>query len=273
VYPEGDAVGLLVRGLEVLIQVRGAEVELPALAVVAPLAEGEWIDVGRHGGRRWVAAALAEGVAPPLGLALVSARGLFDRLRPEELAMVGQALALVEFETMHRRCGRCGAPTEPVPGERARRCSVGHGTFHPRIAPAVIALVVRGDEMLLARNVLFPPGRFSAVAGFAETGESLEDTVRREVREEVGVEVGELAYFGSQPWPFGRSLMIGFFGRWAGGDIRVDGVEIVEAAWFTGARLPALPPPVSIARRLIDAFVAGAARWGQPRAPSVDGST
>ena len=122
----------------------------------------------------------------------------------------------------------------------------------------MIVLVVRHHEMLLARNVQFPAGRFSAVAGFVEIGESLESAARREVREEVGVDVGELNYFGSQPWPFGRSLMVGFIGRWAAGDIRVDRAEIAEAAWFTADHLPAaLPPPVSIARRMIEAFLAG----------------
>jgi NAD+ diphosphatase len=259
---EDDAIGLLVKGLEVVVEVRGAAVALPRRTHLTSLADGDWIDLDAPGDRRWFAAALADGAPLPDGCALVGARGLFDRVPPDELALVGRALALVEFESLHRRCGRCGAATEPVAGERARRCPAGHGTFHPRVAPAVIVLVVRGDEMLLARNVHFPPGRFSAVAGFVETGESLEATVRREVREEVGVEVGEVAYFGSQPWPFGRSLMLGFFGRWTGGDIRVDGVEIAEAAWFTAARLPALPPPVSIARQLIDTFVRGGAPFG-----------
>jgi NAD+ diphosphatase len=257
---DSEAIGLVVRGLEVLVELRGAEIALPRRADVAALAgDGEWLELGTHHDRRWFAAAAAEGATPPAGWAFLSARGLFDRVPGDQLERVGQALALVEFQLMHRRCGRCGAPTEPVPGERARRCPAGHGSVHPRIAPAVIVLVVRGDEMLLARNVSFPPGRFSAVAGFVEVGESLESAARREVREEVGVEVGHIAYFGSQPWPFGRSLMIGFIGRWAGGDIRADLTEIAEASWFTATRLPpSLPPPVSIARRMIDAFLAGA---------------
>jgi NAD+ diphosphatase len=255
---DADTIGLIVRGLEVLVEVRGDEtVALPARAGVAALAgEGAWVEIGALDGSRLLAAPLVEGGVPPPGLVFVSARGLFDRVPDAALTMVGQALALVEFETMHRRCGRCGAATEPVPTERARRCPAGHGTFHPRIAPAVIVLVVRGDEMLLARNVQFPPGRFSAVAGFVEVGESLEETARREVREEVGVDVDQLDYFGSQPWPFGRSLMVGFIGRWAAGEIRVDRAEIAEAAWFAADRLPpALPPPVSIARRMIDGFL------------------
>ena len=255
-----DAIALVVRGLEVLVAVSGDAAVFPPRAdgAVRALADETvgWIEVGTLDGRRWLAAPAADGASPPAGLAFASARRLFDRVPEAELALAGHALALVEFESTHRRCGRCGAATETVPGERARRCPAGHGTFHPRIAPAVIVLVVRGDEMLLARNVSFPPGRFSAVAGFVEIGESLEATARREVREEVGVEIDRLAYFDSQPWPYGRSLMVGFIGRWAGGEIQVDRGEIAEAAWFSAQRMPpALPPTVSIARRMIDAFL------------------
>lgn len=257
-----DAIGLVVRGLEVLVVVRGDTVTFPrhgdgAMRALADETSG-WTEVGTLDGWRWLAVPAADGASPPPGLEFASARRLWDRVPEPELVLVGHALALVEFESTHRRCGRCGAATETVPGERARRCPAGHGTFHPRIAPAVIVLVVRGDEMLLARNVSFPPGRFSAVAGFVEIGESLEAAARREVREEVGVEVDRLVYFDSQPWPYGRSLMVGFFARWAGGEIEVDRGEIVEAAWFTAQRMPpALPPTVSIARRMIEAFLAG----------------
>jgi NAD+ diphosphatase len=118
--------------------------------------------------------------------------------------------------------------------------------------------VERNQQILLARNANFPAGRFSLVAGFVDPGESLEQAVAREVREEVGIEIADLHYYGSQPWPFGRSLMIGFYARYAGGDIRVDGVEIAEAGWFALDRLPDLPSPISIARKMIDAFVARA---------------
>jgi NAD+ diphosphatase len=120
----------------------------------------------------------------------------------------------------------------------------------------VIVLVQRGEQLLLARGANFPPGLFSAVAGFVEIGESLEQAARREVREEVGVEIADLRYFASQPWPFGHSLMIGFHAQYAGGELRADGVEIVDAAYFEATALPLLPPALSIARQLIDAAVA-----------------
>jgi NAD+ diphosphatase len=127
---------------------------------------------------------------------------------------------------------------------------------YPRLAPAVMALVRRGrDEILLARSPRFAPGMYSALAGFVEPGETLEQCLHREVREEVGITVTNLRYFASQPWPFPHSLMIAFMADWAGGDIVIDEVEIVEAKWFRIADLPQLPQPISIARRLIDAAV------------------
>jgi len=251
-------IGILVRGLEV-VTVAGEALVLPPRSALAPYAGGDWLPVGALEGCPCFASPLAEGAVLGAGLAITPARSLFDRVSPDALAAIGRALAWVEFELMHRHCGRCAAATEPVPGERARRCPAGHGTLHPQIAPAVIVLVTRGDQMLLARNGAWPVGRFSAVAGFAEPGESLEDAARREVREEVGVELEALSYFGSQPWPFGRSLMMAFFGRYGGGEIRVDGQEIVEAGWYSAGHLPPiLPPQVSIARGLIDAFLARA---------------
>jgi NAD+ diphosphatase len=260
--PEVDKappLGLLVTGTDVVVTIDGDEVTLPDRVAVEPLAEqgaASWLYLGTLGDQRCYAAALgpAEAQVPP-PFARVPVRELFERLDAARLAAVGQALALVEWDTMHRHCGRCAAATVRDDEHRVRRCPRCAATFHPRIPPAVIVLVTRGSQMLLARNVRFPPGRFSAVAGFAEPGESLEQAARREVREEVGVEVAELRYFGSQPWPFGHSLMIGFVADHAGGDIRVDGEEIVEAAWFSVDRLPDLPPPISIARQLIDVFV------------------
>jgi len=175
----------------------------------------------------------------------------------------GRAVQLVEWARTHRFCGRCGTLTEEVPGLRAKRCPRCDLEAFPRLAPAVICLVEReGERVLLARGPQFAAGTYSCLAGFVEPGEALEDAVTREVREEVGIEVTEIRYFGSQPWPFPHSLMIGFTAHWLSGDIAVDGVEITEAAWFTHEDLPHLPSSISIARRLIDdwrARVAGGA--------------
>jgi NAD+ diphosphatase len=172
-----------------------------------------------------------------------------------EWAIAGRAVQLAEWDRTHRFCGRCGAPTDPAPGERARRCpSCGLLAF-PRLAPAVIVLVERDGAALLARNANFPGALFSTIAGFVEPGETLESTVIREVREEAGITVTDVRYQGSQPWPFPHSLMIGFNAQWADGEIEVDGREIVEAGWFTPDELPMIPPPLSIARRLIDGWL------------------
>jgi NAD+ diphosphatase len=119
----------------------------------------------------------------------------------------------------------------------------------------MMVLVTRGRELLLARAPRFPPGMYSALAGFVEPGETIEDCIRREVREEVGIEVRSPRYFASQPWPFPHSLMIAFTCDWAGGEIRADELEIEDAKWFRITGLPQLPQPISIARRLIDAAV------------------
>lgn len=120
----------------------------------------------------------------------------------------------------------------------------------------MIALVERDDEVLLARGVSFPIPMYSCLAGFVEPGETLEEAVGREIREEVGVEVADIHYQASQPWPFPHSLMLGFRARWVAGDIEIDPSEIADAGWFRADSLPMVPPPISIARQLIDAWVA-----------------
>ncbi len=126
-------------------------------------------------------------------------------------------------------------------------------TGSPRISPAVMVLISRGDELLLARSPRFRAGVFSALAGFVEAGETLEQCAGREVFEEVGIEIANLRYVRSQFWPFPDSLMVAFFADYAGGTIKPDPVEIEDAKWFSRSALPALPEPVSIARQLIDA--------------------
>ena len=182
---------------------------------------------------------------------------LFGSVDEATWAAAGRAVQLVEWRRNHRFCGRCGTPTEDSDHERARRCPACGLLAFPRLAPAVIALVEREDgRALLARNAHWPASMYSCLAGFVEPGETVEDAVRREVFEEVGVRVGALRYFGSQPWPFPHSLMLGFHADYAGGDIRCDDDEIAEASWYAPDALPGIPGPMSIARRLIDDWVA-----------------
>lgn len=183
---------------------------------------------------------------------LLPLRSLYGLAGEEAFALAGRAVFLLDWQKNHRFCGRCGTPTTRKTTEFAMSCGCGLLAY-PRISPAVMVLVRRGDELLLARSPRFKPGVFSALAGFVEAGETLEQCAIREVREEVGVEIANLRYFQSQPWPFPDSLMLAFFADYAGGTITPDPSEIEAAGWFRMDALPPLPDPVSIARRLIDA--------------------
>ncbi|MCC6610792.1 MAG: NAD(+) diphosphatase [Burkholderiales bacterium] len=213
--------------------------------------------LGALGGVQVWCAEAGPGAVAPAGWAWRGLRTLYGVLDDGLFALAGRALQLVDWDRTHRHCGRCGTPTRPKLGERSRECPACGLVAYPRIAPAVMALVRRApDEILLARSHHFPPGMYSALAGFAEPGETLEQCVLREVREEVDLRVSVARYFASQPWPFPHSLMIAFVCDWASGEVRADFLEIEAAAWFNIRSLPRLPNRISIARRLIDAVVA-----------------
>jgi NAD+ diphosphatase len=212
--------------------------------------------LGALDGRHCFSAEAAPEAAAPAGLSWSGLRPLFGMLDDPVFAIAGRAVQVVDWDRSHQFCGRCGAPTVASQTERCRECPQCGQLHYPRIAPVVMALVRRGDELLLARSPRFAPGMHSALAGFVEPGESLEDCLAREVREEVGIEIANARYHSSQSWPFPHSLMIAFLCDYAGGEIRVDGVEIESAGWFGLDALPTLPHRISIARRLIDAAVA-----------------
>jgi NAD+ diphosphatase len=202
----------------------------------------------------WAAELPKDAGAPP-GMSWEGLRTLFSVLDDAHFALAGRALQLIDWDRTHQFCGRCASRTEPHAEERVRICPACKLSVYPRVAPAVMALVKRNDEILLARSPHFPPGMYSALAGFVEPGESLEQCVAREVAEEVGVKVVSPRYFASQSWPFPHSLMVAFVCDWAGGEIRRQESEIEEAKWFKVLQLPKLPSKISIARRLIDAVV------------------
>ena len=183
----------------------------------------------------------------------------YGRASETEWLVAGRAVQIVEWARTHRFCGRCSTPTELAPGERAMQCPACGLLAFPRLAPAMITLVTRGEgageEALLARGVAFRAPMYSCLAGFVEPGESLEGAVVREVREEVGLEVTNVRYWGSQPWQFPHSLMLGFHADYAGGEIVCDPTEIVDAQWYRRDSLPPIPPGISIARKLIDAWL------------------
>jgi NAD+ diphosphatase len=184
----------------------------------------------------------------------------FGRSSEEEWAIAGRAVQLAEWARTHKFCGRCATPTVRSDNDRSMKCPACNLLAYPRLAPAMITLITRGEgadsEALLARGVAFRAPMYSCLAGFVEPGESLEQSVIREVREEVGVEIDTPTYVSSQPWPFPHSLMLGFRANWLSGDIVCDPTEIMDAQWYRRDELPSIPPRISIARKLIDMWVA-----------------
>jgi NAD+ diphosphatase len=245
-------------GSPLVISVRGTEVALTE-------ADGEpdrmgtgAMFIGTLEGRHcWAVDVDGRVTEPATGGAFVDLMRLFGDVDEPTWIAAGRAVQLVEWARSHRYCGRCGTATVSSPDERSQRCPQCGLLAFPRLAPAVITLVERDDgRALLARNARWPTAMYSCLAGFVEPGETIEAAVQREVGEEVGVEVDGLRYHGSQPWPFPHSLMLGFHARYASGEITCDQREIADAQWFSPDDLPNLPGRISIARQLIDDWLA-----------------
>jgi NAD+ diphosphatase len=211
--------------------------------------------LGQLDDRHCYAVEVAEGTIPPAGMTFEGLREVYGRLDEDLFWIAARAVQIVDWDRTHQLCGRCGVPLKTSQTERAKECPKCGLLHFPRLAPAIIVLVERGNELLLARSRHFMPRMYSVLAGFVEPGESLEEAVVREVREEVGISVKDIKYFGSQPWPFPHSLMVGFTATYAGGKISLDDSEIEDAGWFTADRLPRIPGKISIARKLIDWFI------------------
>jgi NAD+ diphosphatase len=188
------------------------------------------------------------------GMAYVGLRQVFAMAGEELFKLAGMAIQIVNWDKNHKYCGQCGKPTGRLENERAKVCNKCGQLYFPRLSPAIIVAVIKDGKILLARNKNFKVPMFSVIAGFVEPGETLEDAVERELWEEVGIKVKNIKYFGSQPWPFPHSLMLGFTAEYAEGDIKIDGEEIAEARWFPPDDLPMIPEKMSIARKLIDWF-------------------
>ncbi len=212
--------------------------------------------LGTFGETHCFAAEIAMESEDPPGWGWIGLRSLFGAMDDDLFALAGRAAQLLEWERTHQYCGSCGTKTVRRKEERARECPSCATISYPRVTPAVMALVRHGNRILLARSRNFRRGSFSVLAGFLEPGETLEQCVAREVFEEVGLQVKNIRYFASQPWPFPHQMMIAFFADYAGGEICVDHTELEQANWFETDKLPPIPSKMSIARRLIDAGLA-----------------
>ena len=203
-------------------------------------------------------AGLPRGAAVPDGLhreTLVPMQG--TRLPDDLLSLGGIAMQALWWESTSGHCPRCGERTERIAGEWGKRCPTCRYEHYPHLHPAVIVLVQDGDRVLLARKAIWAPGRYALVAGFVDNGESLEGAVAREVKEEVGVDVKDIRYVGSQNWPFPSQIMLGFVATYAGGAIAIDPEELEDARWFPADQLPTGPARHSIARFIIDNHARG----------------
>ena len=254
---EGTTRHFYFRGDQLLFGLEGKHAVMPTLDET-PL--GTLVEVRRHylgycDYRHYVAVELKDDSPAPDGFEFAGLRELFGRLDEESFSIAGRAVQIVAWARTHQFCGQCATPTKPRTTERALECPSCGLLFFPRLSPAMIVRIERGNQLLLAHNHRFPKGRYSIIAGFVEPGETLEEAVEREVAEEVGIQIRDIEYFGSQPWPFPNSLMLGFTAKYAGGEIRLDNEELSHADWFSPDNLPDLPPPISISRHLIDSFL------------------
>ncbi len=211
--------------------------------------------MGRYLDSNCILAKLTDPSSLREGISLVPLRALLGKINQDHFTIAGRGLQILHFHSEHKFCGKCGTLTQDSSKELARTCpDCGHTNF-PRVSPAVIMSVIRNDKILLGRSPHFPPGMYSTLAGFVEPGETLEEAVKREVFEEVGLEVDTIQYNGSQPWPFPHSMMIGFSANYLRGEIVIDHNELEDANWFSINDLPPLPRKGTIARHLIDKYI------------------
>ncbi|MCE5215015.1 MAG: NAD(+) diphosphatase [Methanobacterium sp.] len=198
---------------------------------------------------------LESGTDAPEGMVFKDLKLLYDELGEDIFLLAGKAFQIVNWDKNHQFCGRCGTSTENDKNEMAKICPECGFTSHTRLSPAVITAIIKDGKILMAKHLRTHGNTYGLIAGFVEPGETIEETVKRETMEEVGIKVKNIKYFGSQPWPFPDSLMIAFTAEYDSGDIKVDGKEIVEAQWFTARKLPRMPHKMSIAGELMEWYV------------------
>jgi NAD+ diphosphatase len=256
--PEGPALWLVFRDAELVVPQDRAPTLLEGTHTApSGMAIGTALLLGAFDGRPCLAGAIPADAPLPPGFRALGLRAVLAEAEPELAALASYAAQLLVWARTSRFCPACAQPLDRLEGTWGRVCMACGHTLYPPVSPAVIVLVHDGERALLTSK----PGwgrRYSLIAGFVEPGETLEECVVREVREEVGVEVADLRYVGSQSWPFPHQIMIGFMARYAGGAIAIDATELADAAWFTREALPDLPPPFTISRRIIELWRSGA---------------
>lgn len=253
----GEKTVLVYHDMEILVERQGERETLPGYNRISDyydLSESP-VPLGIMDGVYYSAIYVDDRTDIPEDTEFINVRFLYMTTDEDLFSLAGLGRQLADWDRTFRFCGRCGTRTENHPEERAKLCPACGHISYPKISPAVICSVTRGDQILLARGSKFTRPVYSVLAGFVEPGETLEETVSREIMEETGISVKNIKYFGNQPWPFSSSMMIAFTAEYESGDIKIDDKEIIDAGWFTPDNLPMLPSPYSIARGLIMDFV------------------
>lgn len=240
-----------------LIRKDKSQDSLPSLCDVLELTgnRSDWLYLGERDGMSCCCIGIDEGITVPDSFEFCDIRQLYSILELELWQLAGYARQIVDWNRNFTYCGRCGRETSTMKDERAKVCDECGLINYPRISPAIIVAVVRDGKILLAQGKRFRLPFYSVLAGFIEPAENLEECVVREVREEVGIEIENIRYFSSQPWPFPDSLMIAFFADYKSGEITIDHAELIDVGWFAPDNLPEVPPEGSVARKMINEFI------------------
>lgn len=239
---------------ELLVKSEDNKPIIPAIKDLGNLELNNIQYLGSINGENCFCGELSEAAIIPNNMYFSKLKALSHRLSNDMFWIGGRAVQIVNFYNDHKYCGRCGTLTQKVAGERAKKCPKCDLVNYPRISPAIIVAVVKEGKLLLAHNNQAPKDLYSVVAGFVEAGETFEECVVREVREETGITVKNIKYFGNQPWPFPNSMMIGFTAEYESGEIQVDGKEVGHADWYSSTKMPVTPDSISIAKQLIGWF-------------------
>jgi len=253
IHDQGTMVNLIFRGNELLLHESGAG--FPDAGVCALLGLGAEMlqPVWPAANSGELTCHVAPDVEAPPGFVFRKLRSVLAELGPQG-TLASRAFQVSEWVRTHRYCGVCATPMRQSDKELCFHCPACGFSAYPRISPAMMVLIKRGDEILLARHSAYATARYTALAGFVEAGENLEEAIHREVLEEVGLRVEDLRYFGSQSWPFPHSLMVAYTAEYAAGELRIQEDELTDARWFgPGDAIPDIPSVESIAGRLVRA--------------------